>query len=331
MDETNKGIEFHRDDQMTEVSKDFIVEGITLPVSIYLKLKPGSYLVVGRIGDKPDFTELKAFQSEKAIPFVKHQDHPTLIGFISQLAQKLVERKDIPDAMKIKFMSALTSDALESFEKSGFSSVAKVQVVSKMVLQMSQTVSCFSDVAHILSSLPRNESFHSMTTCLTSMLIADEMNMTMPAAREKLAIGALVHDVGIKFVPDTILKKPKHIWSPDEMAVYESHPLKGMEVLRDVKDLPMEVLLIVAEHHENAIGTGFPKKMRDIKMSPLSRIVSLSQYFSSLLFHPGEGRSFTPDEAVTYIEEVLGQPFNKPAFLALKNINNKQALAKKIA
>jgi HD-GYP domain-containing protein (c-di-GMP phosphodiesterase class II) len=93
----------------------------------------------------------------------------------------------------------------------------------------------------------------------------------------------------------------------------------------------MEVLLIVAEHHENAIGSGFPKKMRDIKMSPLSRIVALAQYFSGLLFHPMDGKSFTPDEAVNYIEEVLGQPFNKPAFLALKNINNKQHLAKKIA
>jgi HD-GYP domain-containing protein (c-di-GMP phosphodiesterase class II) len=331
MAETSKGIELHRDDQMTEVSKDFIVEGITLPVSIYLKLKPGSYLVVGRIGDKPDFTELKAFQSEKAIPFVKHQDHPALIGFISQLAQKLIERKDVPDAMKAKFMAALTSDALDSFEKSGFSSVAKVQIVSKMVMEMSKNVGHFADVLNILANMPRNDSFHAMTTCLVSLLLADEMNLTLPAAREKLAVGALVHDVGMKFVPPELIKKPKHLWSPEEMATYESHPLKGMEVLRDVRDLPMEVLLIVAEHHENAIGSGFPKKMRDIKMSPLSRIVALAQYFSGLLFHPMDGKSFTPDEAVNYIEEVLGQPFNKPAFLALKNINNKQHLAKKIA
>jgi HD-GYP domain-containing protein (c-di-GMP phosphodiesterase class II) len=143
-------------------------------------------------------------------------------------------------------------------------------------------------------------------------------------------MGSLLHDVGLRFVPNEILQKPRHLWSPDDQATYESHPLRGIEMLRDIKDIPSDVILIVAEHHENAQGTGFPKKLRDVKVSPLAKIVSLANYFSGLLFgDKSDSRTYTADEAVNYIEDVMGQPFNKQAFLALKNIINKKHLAER--
>jgi HD-GYP domain-containing protein (c-di-GMP phosphodiesterase class II) len=99
--------------------------------------------------------------------------------------------------------------------------------------------------------------------------------------------------------------------------------------LRDVKDISMHVLLIVAEHHENAMGLGYPKKQRDIKTSPLAKIVAVGNQMTELMFSFKGGKIYSPDEAVKYIEDVLGQPYNKQVFLALKNILNKKALADK--
>ena len=134
----------------------------------------------------------------------------------------------------------------------------------------------------------------------------------------------------MKYVPKTITAKPKHLWSPEELHTYEQHPLKGADMLREIRAIPQDVLLIIAEHHENAVASGFPKKMRDVKISPLARIVSLANFFANLLFGSTEGsKSYSPDEAVLYIEEVQGQPFNKQVFSSLKNIINKKHLADK--
>lgn len=327
-----QGMEQIPDDQMVEVTKNFFVEGVSLPVAVYLRMTSGNYLVVGRKGDKPSFSQLHAFQHPDSKAFVRNTDHPAMINFISLLTAKVVEQKSLPDQTKMKFLTSLTDDALTSLEKSGFTSFQKAQAVSKLVHQMAKNMNVFQDVMAILAGLPTDESKHAMSTCLIAMMICEEMNMTLPSALERVALGSLIHDVGMKFVPQTILEKPRHKWTPEELNVYEQHPLRGLEMLRDIKDLPMDVLLIVAEHHENAHGLGFPKKIRDVKISPMGRIVGLANYYSNLLFNQNpDGKSYSPDEALKYIEEILGQPFNKQVFSALKNIVNKEFLNKKAA
>ncbi len=322
------GIETIADHLMTEVPKDFFFDGMTLPASIYLKMKTSNYLVIGKRTDKANFSNLHSFNNEEAHVFVKSSEYPALVAAVTSLTGKVLSQKSVPDSVKLKFLSGLAEDAMTSLNAAGMTSVSKVQKLGELVDQMSRSLSAFEQIIEILHQLPNNEAKHSMTTCLVSMLLCDELQINLPMAREKVAMGSLLHDVGLRFVAPEILQKPRHLWSPDDLASYETHPMKGIEMLRDMKDLPSDVLLIVAEHHENAQGTGFPKKMRDIKISPLGKIVALANYYSSLLFgEKADAKTYTPDEAVAYIEEVMGQPFNKQAFLALKNIINKKHLA----
>lgn len=326
---SDKGLEQFDDSQLVEVAKDFFFDGMVLPVAVYLRMKPGSYLVIGKKGDKASLQELHAFNHTQSKLFVKTIDYPILISFITQFTTKVVAQKSVPDQVKAKYISGLTSDAVHTLEKSGFTSVDKIQKVGAILVQLADSVEQFNEVLKILETLPNNESKHSMTTCMVSLMIAEEMKLTQQVVLEKIAMGALLHDVGLKFVPQSILDKPRHLWSPEELNTYEQHPLKGAEMLRDIKDIPMDVLLIVSEHHENAGGTGFPKKLRDVKMSPLARIIGVADYFADLLFNQKDGKNYSPDEAITYIEDLQGQPFNKQVFLALKNIINKKALSDK--
>jgi putative nucleotidyltransferase with HDIG domain len=322
------GIETIADHLMTEVPKDFFFDGMTLPASIYLKMRPSNYLMIGKRTDKANFSNLHSFNHAEAHVFVKSSEYASLISAVTALTGKVIAQKTVPDSVKMKFLSGLAEDAMTSLNMSGMTSVSKVQKLGELVDQMSRSLSAFGQVIDILHSLPPGEAKHSMTTCMVAMLLCDEMQINLPMAREKVAMGSLLHDVGLRFVSPEILQKPRHLWSPDDLANYETHPLKGIEMLRDMKDLPSDVLLIVAEHHENAQGTGFPKKMRDIKISPLGKIVALANYYASLLFgEKPDAKSYSPDEAVAYIEEVMGQPFNKQAFLALKNIINKKHLS----
>src|SRR6185312_127390 len=201
----------------------------------------------------------------------------------------------------------------------------------QVIVDLHKTITAFDEIVGLLMTMPANESKHSMATCMISLVLCEEMQISLKAAQEKVALGALLHDVGLKFVPKATLEKPRHLWSPEDVQLYEQHPLKGVEMLRDLKDVPSDVLLIVAEHHENSQGTGFPKKLRDVKVSPFSKVVALANYFANLLIpQHGTSKSYTADEAVQYIEDILGQPFSKQAFLALKKSINKKNLMDKI-
>ncbi len=327
---SQNGIENLNDTDMAEVSKDFFFEGMTLPVPVYIKMAAKSYLIIGKKGDKAQFSSLHAYSNPNVGVYVSKEDQPMLIGYITQITGKIISQKTIPDSTKIKFLASLSADAVETLEKSNFTSIAKIQKVAQLVQQMSPKLSAFDEVLGILNSLHPADSKHAMTTCLVSLLLGEEMHVNQTAVQEKLILGSLLHDVGMKYVPKTITSKPRHLWSPEELHTYEQHPLKGADMLREIKAIPQDVLLIIAEHHENAVASGFPKKLRDVKISPLARIVGVANCFANLLFGSTEGsKSYTPDEAVLYIEEVQGQPFNKQVFLSLKNIINKKHLADK--
>jgi putative nucleotidyltransferase with HDIG domain len=242
----------------------------------------------------------------------------------------MISQKNVPDSIKVKFLAGLTSEALDTFDDSGFSSVEHLQKVSSYLMEMATSLTNFNEIMKIIGDLPDHESRHAVLTTMVSLALCEEMKVTLRAALEKVALGCLLHDVGMKYVGKDLLNKPRHTWSDEDNSAYENHTLKGVEMLRDLKEISNDVLLIVAEHHENGLGTGFPKRMRDVKISPLSRIVIVADYFSDLLFgRDNLGKTYTADQAIIYMEDILGQPFNKQVFSALKTVVNKRFLADK--
>lgn len=318
------------DSKMTAVSKDFFFEGMSLPVNVYLKMKTNSYLLIGKKADKASFASLHALKADNAQVFVETIDHNIMLAHIADLTSKVIPQKNVPANVKAKFLSGLAEAAMGSFANKGLADVPQLQKVSNLMLELQKNLSSFADIVTLLEGLPNDEAKHAMGTCMISLLICEEMGITQRATLEKVTLGSLLHDVGMRFLPQAMLEKPRHLWSPEEMALYEQHPIKGVEALRELKDISNDVLLIIVEHHENSQGTGFPKKIRDVKISPLGRVVGLANVTANLLFNRLDGgKSYTADEAIQYIDDILGQPFNKQVFSALKNVINKAHLASK--
>lgn len=324
-----RGHELLDDRVMMVVEKALLFEGMLLPVSVFIRLSKGSYLTIGRRGEKAVFADYSNFHDANFKVYIQKGDHALLVDFITDLSSKLISQKGVPVKVKTRLLAAALSDAIERLGEKSFSSALQLQKMSKLLVEFSETSRAFEEIMGIIQDLPNQNSKHSMACCLISLAIGEEMQVTHRAAQEKLALGALVHDVGLRFIPPEIANKPRHLWTPSDLAAYEQHPLKGVEALRDMKEIPQDVLLIVAEHHELSNGNGYPKKLRDVKISPLAKIVALADIFSELLFgtNPIEGsaesRIYTVDEAVQYIEDIMGQPYNRQVFLALKKVLNR--------
>ena len=80
-----------------------------------------------------------------------------------------------------------------------------------------------------------------------------------------------------------------------------------------------DIIAIVLEHHENAPGQGYPRRIRDFKMNPFARVVALADCFAEVVMKSvNNPNPKNAAAAVGFIEVTLGQPFHKPAFLGLK-------------
>lgn len=122
---------------------------------------------------------------------------------------------------------------------------------------------------------------HSMGTVVVANWLAKHMGWTAPRITVPLTMGALLHDIGLKELPADLVNKKRLDMTQEEVELYESHPMRGMMILRAFPGITADVLQIVQQHHEIPNGQGFPSHLRSERMFPLARVVS----FANILAH----------------------------------------------
>lgn len=137
---------------------------------------------------------------------------------------------------------------------------------------------------------------HALNVSIISLLLARAFGMNRDEMMD-LGVGALLHDVGKIELPAR-LRNRDDSFSPAEAAAYQQHVAKGV-ALGQAMRLTAGPLLIIAQHHENADGSGFPQRINMDKMSAGARIVALVNRFDGLCNPLLASKAMTPHEALS--------------------------------
>ena len=128
----------------------------------------------------------------------------------------------------------------------------------------------------------RNDIYtHSMGVAAMSVIIGLKMNMTMTQLHD-VALGALLHDiglpgVGLDYIDVEITRLPA-----DERLRYRSHVITGYEKVLNqswITDMAKQIILL---HHERLDGTGYPFHKAGDRIPQEVRLVSICDYFDEL-------------------------------------------------
>jgi len=126
--------------------------------------------------------------------------------------------------------------------------------------------------------------------------------------KERLAIAAMLHDVGKIGISDFILGKPKRL-SYKEMEDIKSHPAKGVEILKPLKYMtPM--LPAILHHHENFDGSGYPHGLRGSDIPLHARIIAVADTFDAILSNRPYRRASDKDKAINELTSNSGSQFD---------------------
>jgi putative nucleotidyltransferase with HDIG domain len=131
-------------------------------------------------------------------------------------------------------------------------------------------------------------------------------------------IGALLHDVGKINVPTEVLNKPGKLTS-EERAVMESHPVAGVELLKDV-EFPWDVLPMVRSHHERWDGRGYPDRLTAEDIPLHARVLALADVFDALTTDRPYRPAFSPHDALRMMREDSGRSFDPALFPVFERV-----------
>jgi HD-GYP domain-containing protein (c-di-GMP phosphodiesterase class II) len=102
-----------------------------------------------------------------------------------------------------------------------------------------------------------------------------------PDYLRRIAVGAMLHDVGKRFLPKRLLGNPARI-SCSERQLLAQHPQKGYEELQGRADLSFGQLMMIYQHHERIDGEGYPVGLVGDEIHPWARLCAVVDTFENL-------------------------------------------------
>lgn len=148
---------------------------------------------------------------------------------------------------------------------------------------------------------------HGLNVAVIALLMARSFSFS-EADLLDLGIGAMLHDLGKLELPDRV----RHVepgFTAAETQAYRDHVGHGVALGRRM-GLNPGALLVLAQHHEQADGSGFPLRLHADRMSLGARIVSMVDRYDNLCNPATLAHAMTPHEAVSLLFSQCRQKFD---------------------
>ena len=309
-------------EDLIPVNRDDILSMSPLPADFFVRLNESHFILVGRRGAR-QMEDLHVLGDSSPINnLYVHRDHfKDCVGMNLHIAEIAVSTEELDSLKKVDILCRASESVFQEISKIGFNheSLEHSKSMARSIITLIAAKPDLNAVLDSLNSVSEDLIRHSLAVSAVSIMIAKAMNWNQSSTNQKLALAALLHDIGMKELPPELVQKPRHLMSLQQVKAYESHVMRAAEILNSMPTVSSEVISVALEHHENAIGQGYPRHLRDIRMHPFSRIVALADAFSDFCIpsvnnpHPR-----TAEDTIKHMELTLGQPYSKPAFQALK-------------
>jgi HD-GYP domain-containing protein (c-di-GMP phosphodiesterase class II) len=105
-----------------------------------------------------------------------------------------------------------------------------------------------------------------------------------------LLVCALLHDIGMYWIPTEILLKKDRL-SKSEFEKIKQHPRYGYEALKDIEELNPVIAKVVYQEQEREDGSGYPSGLKGKEIHEYAKIIGLADIFVAMLQpRPQRGR-----------------------------------------
>ncbi len=138
-------------------------------------------------------------------------------------------------------------------------------------------------------------------------MIARQIGMRQ-GRTEAIMVAGMLHDVGKLGVPTQVLQKTGPLLE-DELAAIQLHPMRGLEIVREIGFLN-EALAGIMHHHERIDGRGYPMGFAGHEIPEFARIIAVADAFDSMTSTRSYRQARTIDAAVAELRRGAGTQFD---------------------
>ncbi|MBE0622131.1 MAG: DUF3391 domain-containing protein [Burkholderiales bacterium] len=187
--------------------------------------------------------------------------------------------------------------------------------VRRAAADITESVVRNPDAATLLAQLQEKsgESFNRAIHISVMMSIFGRFLQLSHESVEQLGLLGLLQDAGKIKLPRALLEK-REPFTPEELALYQTHVDHSVEILNNTSGLPNDLPGLASLHHEHFDGSGYPRGLRGGAIALPGMIAAIADAFDTLVAPPPQGKHMSPSNALNVIFKGRGKQF-QPALV----------------
>ena len=207
-----------------------------------------------------------------------------------------------------------TQKILESHIYSGTDSLQKLDALAKKIITDLKKL----NTEQVFDYKTRNANLyeHTVMVAVLAVTIAKILSLDENSLHE-ITIGALLHDIGLRYITVPYLNCADEERSAAELFEYKKHTILGFSALEAESWLPDLSRKMVLSHHERMDGSGFPLKQKRQDIG--CRILQACDAFDCMITGMECKRVEIPD-ALVLLENEKGKKYDAEIVTILERI-----------
>jgi putative nucleotidyltransferase with HDIG domain len=150
---------------------------------------------------------------------------------------------------------------------------------------------------------------HSTSVSQYSEALARAINLPEKEV-ERIALGALLHDVGKIGIPEAVLKKEGPL-SDEEWVIMKQHPVIGVDKVLQPNPALRDLIPIVKYHHERIDGKGYPEQLSNGDIPLAAKIVAIADTYHALTSDRPYRKGMNIEKAISILEQGAGTQWDE--------------------
>ncbi len=226
-----------------------------------------------------------------------------LLGLKKETVEKNKERRQAFAKCEKRYDQTMGQVGAIMRRISGRSGEAAGEAVKVIDALVSTFLSDRDTMISLMQSKPGEEqkNYHSLNVTVLAMMLGKEVKMKAEAM-QALGMGCLLHDIGKGRVPmQAVSSQGVTTISKAADKYLKEHPIIGARLAADLQEIPKAAVAIIAQHHEQVNGSGYPRGLKGDKISPFAGICAVANVFDNLVNTSDSSKSMTPHEALKHM------------------------------
>jgi len=206
----------------------------------------------------------------------------------------------------------LLRSQLSSVEQDFDRSIQRLEREKKNLQQeFFDTVQVFSKM---MSQTGQFSSSHASRVEQMAAHIGEHAGMSAVELRH-LRLAAMMHDIGQFGMPDSVVTKPPHAMTEQELDTFKKYPGLGAMLLKQTPN-GGAIAQLIEHHRENFDGTGFPHGLAGERIPLGARVIRIADSIDNLVSHTEANKK---QAALTHLHRRSGSKYDPELAEVAKN------------